>query len=117
MAKTTLILNPLMELRHRWQEHHQPCLSPAAMLKYLGKDESALLLKGATPQTANQENLTVDHGGSASTTDFFNALRANLPWLIRKFSNGYIAHFEFLNLAGNRHREPINNRTMLGTLK
>ena len=55
-------------------------LSAAMLLKYLGKDEAARLLKGAIAAVyANQENLTADQGGSASTTDFFNALRANLP--------------------------------------
>jgi isocitrate/isopropylmalate dehydrogenase len=50
------------------------------LLDYLAKDEAARSLRQAIAAVyAEQGNLTADQGGSASTTDFFNALRANLP--------------------------------------
>ena len=54
-------------------------LSAAMLLEYLGKDEAARLLKGAIAAVyAKQENLTADQGGRASTSEFFNALKAKL---------------------------------------
>ena len=54
-------------------------LSASMLLEYLGKDEAARLLKRAIAAVyANQKNLTADQGGRASTSEFFNALKAKL---------------------------------------
>ena len=54
-------------------------LSAAMLLEYLGEDEAAGLIKGAVAAVyTNQENLTADQGGRASTSEFFNALQAKL---------------------------------------
>ena len=55
-------------------------LSAAMLLDYLAKDEAARSLRQAVAAVyTDKSNLTADQGGSASTTDFFTALRANLP--------------------------------------
>ena len=54
-------------------------LSAAMLLEYLGKDEGARLLKGSIASVyATQENLTADQRGTASTSEFFNALQTKL---------------------------------------
>ena len=55
-------------------------LSAAMLLDYLAKDGAARSLRQAVGAVyTDKSNLTADQGGSASTTDFFTALRANLP--------------------------------------
>ena len=55
-------------------------LSAAMLLDYLAKDEAALSLRQAVARVyTDKSNLTADQDGRASTTDFFAALRTNLP--------------------------------------